>query len=467
MRSNLLSFALFLFCLISPVFAAKPPRPNFLFIYTDDQRWDAMGVVQREQGSQARFPWLQTPNMDRLAREGMLFHNAFVVDSLCAPARADFLSGQYNHINGVVNNHTPFPLTDITSSALLTAAGYDTAYFGKWHHGLQVERPGFTYIASFLGQGKYYDCPINLNGVMTPTKGRIDDVTTDYAIDYLQHHDPNKPFDLVVGYKAPHEPRTPAEQDRHLYTGDEIRPPTNAEPRAIFLPPHPPTSLPTDKSPADWKLDYFRVITSTDRTLGRLLDALDTLHLTENTIVIYCTDNGFYMGEHGLNDKRSAYDDSLRIPFIVRYPKLVKPGSSNDAMVLNIDLAPTLLDFAGLPIPAEMQGRSFRPLLTNPDATWRHSFLYEYFHERGYASPYVLAVRTAAAKLVTYPGHPEWTELFDLSIDPGEKRNLISDPTAAPLRVDMQAELQSQLKATGYDLPKTVDPLDPNNPGHF
>ncbi len=181
--------ALALLVLVARADAAAARKPNFLFIYTDDQRWDAMGVVQREQGDRARFPWFQSPYMDRLAAEGVRFRNAFVTLSLCAPSRAAYLTGRYNHANGVANNHTPFPLDSVTHASLLRTAGYKTAYIGKWHHGSQRgQRPGFDYSASFVGQGKYFDCPVEINGVSTPTVGWIDDVDTDFAIEFIKQN---------------------------------------------------------------------------------------------------------------------------------------------------------------------------------------------------------------------------------------------------------------------------------------
>jgi arylsulfatase A-like enzyme len=446
-------------------------RPNFLFVYTDDQRWDAMGCVQREQGEAARFPWFRTPNMDRLAAEGVRFRNAFVVNSLCAPSRACFLSGQYNHENGVVNNHMEFPLGDVTSSALLAKAGYRTAYFGKWHHKMQKERPGFQYVASFLGQGEYYDCPFNVNGVMTPTRGRVDDVSTDYLIAYLKdhvaHHN-GEPFDVVLGYKAPHDPRTPAEEDRGLYAGESVRPAPNALPLAPFLPKDQAARIKSQQV-GDERLNYFRSITSADRSFGRLLDALDHLGLADDTVVIFTTDNGYYMGEHGLNDKRSAYEESMRIPLILRWPKGVAKGKTEDAMVTNVDLAPTLLDLAGVPVPKEMQGRSWRPLLSAPATfrDWRHAFFYEYFFETYYGNPTTLAVRTDDAKLIKYPGHDEWTELFDLQHDSGETHNLYNDPAAKDLRARMEAEFDKQAKAVDFRIPDNADKPKANEEGHF
>src|SRR5262245_39045419 len=213
-----------------PCAAAHPAeRPNFVFIYTDDQRWDALGVVQREQGQRARFPWFTTPNLDKLAAEGVRFRNAFVVNSLCAPSRSAYLTGRYSHNNGVANNHTPFPVenTATTWSALLRQAGYATGYVGKFHHGqMPGKRPGFDYSASFLGQGRYTDCPFEINGVTTPTTGWVDDVSTDFAIDFIKKNK-QQPFAVVVGFKAAHGPFDPPPRLTEKYAGKEARPVPN------------------------------------------------------------------------------------------------------------------------------------------------------------------------------------------------------------------------------------------------
>ena len=205
-------------------------------------------------------------------------------------------------------------------------------------------------------------------------------------------------------------------------------------------------------------LNYFRCISAADDNLGRLLKTLDDLGLAEDTVVVFASDNGYYIGEHGLGDKRSAYEESLRIPLLVRYPKLVPKGKALDEMVLNIDLAPTFLDLAGLPVPPEMQGRSWRPLLTGKPADWRKSFLAEYFLENAFPNtPTLVAVRTADAKLVKYPGHDEWTELFDLARDPYEMKNLAADPAHKDLLARMQAEFDQQVKLTQYRIPDYAD----------
>lgn len=453
-RLALLSFALFaLACLASLGRAATAPaRPNFVFIYTDDQRYDAMGVVQREHGERARFPWFKTPAMDRIAAEGVRFRNAFVTLSLCAPSRATFLTSRYNHLNGVINNETSFPTDSVTHATLLRDAGYATAYVGKWHMGLQRgQRPGFTYSASFVGQGKYEDCPFEINGVETPTKGWVDDVGTDYAIEFMKRHRA-QPFSLVLGFKTPHVPLVPPARAKERFAGESWRKvPSISQARAVYRPAPGPKDQPWDQRPTN--LNYFRCISAIDDCVGRVLDTLDTLGLTENTVVVFTSDNGYYLGEHSLGDKRSAYDESLRIPFVVRYPKLFPKGKVVDAMILNLDLAPTFLDLAGVAAPKEMQGRSWAPLAAgkSPPTPWRDAFFYEYFLETQYpGTPTLFAVRTDTAKLIKYPGHEEWTELFDLKNDPYELKNLARDPAQTALLAKMQATFVAQADATGF-----------------
>jgi arylsulfatase A-like enzyme len=449
-----------LLALLPLAMPATDRKPNFLFVYTDDQRWDAMGVVQREQGERARFPWFQTPNMDRLAAEGVRFRNAFVTLSLCAPSRAAFLTGRYNHLNGIANNHTPFPTNSVTHASLMRAAGYATAYIGKWHMGGQRgQRPGFDYSASFIGQGRYWDCPFEINGEPTPTTGWVDDVSTDYAIQFIKQHR-EQPFFVVVGFKACHGPCEPPERAKDRFPDSKLRPVPNLGVHAIFreAPVAAGRTNAVAAKKADANLNYFRCISAADDNLGRLLKTLDDLGLANDTVVVFASDNGFYKGEHGLGDKRSAYEESLLIPLIVRYPRLFPKGKALDEMVLNIDLAPTFLDLAGLPIPSQMQGRSWRPLLTGKSADWRKSFLAEYFLENQYPNtPTLVAVRTADAKLVKYPGHEEWTELFDLAHDPYETKNLAADPAHKDLLARMHAEFDQQVKITQYQVPDYAD----------
>jgi arylsulfatase A-like enzyme len=435
-------------------------RPNFVFIYTDDQRWDALSVVQREMGDKARFPWFTTPNLDRLAAEGMRFRNAFVVSSLCAPSRAAFLTGRYNHENGVANNHTPFPASNITHATLLRAAGYTTGYIGKWHMGSQRERPGFDFAASYIGQGRYNNCPFVVNGKDTPTKGWIDDVSTDFAIAFLKENK-GKPFSLVVGFKSSHGPWEPPERAKERFKNELSRPAPNLSGApAIYrnAPNTPRPNQPVTPERAEMQRNYFRTLSAVDDNIGRILAALDELGLTENTVVVYTSDNGYYLGEHGLGDKRSAYDESLRIPMLVRYPKRVPKGQTEDAMVLNVDVAPTFLDLAGLPVPAAMQGRSLKPFLQGTGARSRDAFFYSYFYERGYpTTPTTLAVRAPDAKLIKYPGHDEWTELFDLKADPYETKNLWNVASARSLRDRMTATYDREAKAVNFRIPDYAD----------
>ena len=449
------------------VLTAAEHKPNFLFVYTDDQRWDAMGVVQREQGDRARFPWFQSPAMDRLAAEGVRFRHAFVTLSLCAPSRATFLTGRYNHLNGIANNHTFFPTNSVTYPSLLRSAGYTTGYIGKWHMGGQRgQRPGFDYSASFIGQGRYWDCPFEINGQSQPSSGWVDDVSTEFALQFIKKN-AGKPFALVVGYKACHGPCDPPARATNRFEGMEARAVPNLHLPAIYRGPTNSSSASDagDAAPSQkvkTNLRYFRCVSAADDNLGRLLRALDELGLREDTVVVFCSDNGFYQGEHQLGDKRSAYDESLRIPMLVRYPRLFSKGKVLDQMALNIDVAPTFLELAGVAVPAGMQGRSWVPLLTGKSAQWRTAFFYEYFREQAFPGiPTVLAVRTDASKLIKYPGHDDWTELFDLKADPFETTNLASHPNQRPLLERMLAEFDRQAKAVQFRVPDYADEMNP------
>lgn len=468
-----LTLALFLgFQMLLSGAPAGATRPNILFIYTDDQSHDAMSVVQKEQGAKGRYPWLKTPNMDKLAAEGVRFRNAFVVNSLCSPSRAVNLTGCYNHLNGIASNFRPFPVNNVTYATQLRAAGYTTAYIGKWHMGGQRERPGFDHHATYLGHGRYADCPFVVDGKDTKTKGWVDDVATGYAIEFIQkQRDSGKPWSLVLGFKTPHEPWEPPVRARDLYTSELARsvPNLNSPPpyagdnqKAVAGKPV-PAKVPTN-------LNYFRCISAVDDCLGRLMQAVEASGMASNTIIIYTSDNGFYLGAHATGDKRSAYDESLRVPFLVRYPALgaAAKGRITDQMVLNLDLAQSLLDFAGVPAPKEMQGQSWRPLLTSDAVPWRQSWFYQYFCEdqKSTRIPDITAVRTADAKLIRYRGHSAWNELFDLKADPYEIKNLYNDPSAASLKEKLQSEHDRLAADIGYRVPDFVDrPANWGEPG--
>jgi arylsulfatase A-like enzyme len=448
-----------LLCLACASLAAADRKPNFVYVFTDDQRWDALSVVQKEQGEKGRFPWLKTPNLDRLAAQGVRFRNAFVVNSLCAPSRASLVTGQYGHVNGVTNNHTPHPEGNISVATLLRPAGYVSGYFGKWHHGNQSgKRPGFDTSASFVGQGVYFDCPIEVDGVKTPSKGFVDDVTTEYASNFIKANK-EKPFLMILGLKTAHGPFTPPPRNAKDYEGALARSVPNYGIPAIYAKagPNGAKGKATDAKEVPTNLGMFRGINSVDDNVGKLLQLLDDLKLAEDTVFVFSSDNGYYLGEHNLGDKRTAYEESMRIPMLFRYPRAVKAGRTDDRMVLNIDPAATFLDLAGLPVPAAIHGRSWKPLLEEKHTDWRDSFFYCYFYEKGFGSPLTTAVRTAEAKLIKYPGHDEWTEVFDLKADPYEIKNLAADPAYADLRKKLEAEYDKQAKAIDFKIPDHAD----------
>ena len=387
----------------------------------------------------------------------MRFRNAFVTLSLCAASRAALLTGRYNHLNGITNNGTPFPAESVTHATRLRAAGYKTACVGKWHMGNQRgQRPGFDSSASYIGHGRYQDCPFEINGTAAPTKGWVDDVATHFAIEWMKQNKA-RPFSVVVGFKSPHNPRggnNLPERLRGLCAGETSRPTPNCGVPAIFHKPAADGKNPAGLADNAIHLDYLRHIRGVDENITRMLAALDALGLAEDTAVVYASDNGFYLGEHCSGDKRSLCDESLRIPFLVRYPRLFGIGTVVDEMVLNIDLAPTFLDLAGVPAPPEMQGARWKELAAGrKPAGWRTSFFAEYYNELGDV-PTCYALRTATHKLVKYPNRPEWTELFDLAADPYEIKNLASD-TALTAKLD--AELEKMMKTVDYAAPPNAN----------
>jgi arylsulfatase A-like enzyme len=426
-------------------------RPSFVVVLTDDHRYDALGAVQREQGARARFPWLATPSLDRLAAQGVRFRNAFAVSALCSPSRASFLSGRYGHAHGIRDNETPLGAELVTYASLLRAAGYTTGYVGKWHMGTQAERPGFDWWASYVGQGRYFDATFAVAGSAQETRGWVDDVATDFAIEFLRRERAG-PFLLVLGYKAPHGPRHSSslpERARGRYAEVPLVPPRSADALAPFAKPR------TRKRPPGTgrgTRTYFELVSAMDDALGRLLDEIDALGLAERTVVIFAGDNGSLLGEHGMMSKRSAYEASMRIPLIVRWPGLGEGarGRTVDEPVLNVDVAPTILDLAGVEAPAGLHGRSLRPLLLGERVPWREAFLYQYFAEPGFETPTQLALRGRDAKLVVYAGHPEWTELFDLGSDPDELRNLAREPGSEARVAELRAELEREARALGF-----------------
>ena len=444
-----------LLCLLAaatlPCLSATPhSRPNLIVIVSDDHRHDALGIVQREKGANAHFPFFQTPHLDRLAAGGVRFRNGFVTHSLCSPSRATVLSGLHTHQHGITFNEAPFTSTD-TWPHLLAAHGWKTAYFGKWHMGNQRERPGFEETATFLNQGIYFDCEFLINGVKTPSSGWVDDVSTDHTLDFIRRHK-DQPFALYLGFKAPHDKRTPAKRHAQTYANAKLKKPANAHLGAPWV----------QNAGWDWyrrvrdRIAYFQTLAGVDDNIGRILDTLDELELTENTLVLYMGDNGYYLGEHGLGDKRTAYEESIRIPYLLRFPAKVKPAV-RDEIVLNLDVAATLLAAAGLQPSWKQHGADLLRLVTSePGAIpWRNSFLYQNYRDPAYPKVTfdVLAVRTTTHKYVENDHNPEWTQLFDLSLDPEENHNLAKDPASAALLADMQAELERLKRESAFAPP--------------
>jgi N-acetylglucosamine-6-sulfatase len=453
-------------------------RPNVLVILTDDMRWDALGVVQRELGAKAQFPWFKTPHLDRLAAEGARFTNVFVTTSLCSPSRASIVSGQYAHRHKVLNNFTDYP-NDLPSYPKgLQAAGYETAYIGKWHMGEDDDRkrPGFDFWMSHKGQGNYWDTEFNVNGQRAVRKGYYTSVVTEAALEWLQREH-TKPWMLVLGHKAPHGgPIVPEPKYGHAFDEQPIAPPANAgsyraaDGKPAWLEQSFPTwhglggPLYGQKEYAKFVRAYLGCIASVDDSVGRIYETLRYSGQLDRTLLIFTSDNGFAIGEHGRVDKRTAYEESLRIPLLVRYPPAIRAGSLIPQMVLTLDFAPTILELCkAAPLP-DADGRSWKPLLSGNAQGWRDAFFYQYNYEAQFPyTPNVRAVRTDTWKFIRYPhgdGGPDRqsAELYDLRSDPLEMRNLIADPAQAGRAKALRQQLDDLMKAH-HALPDTP-PLD-------
>jgi len=444
-------------------------RPNVVVILTDDQRWDMMSCEGH--------PYLQTPNMDRIAAEGARFANMFVTTSLCSPSRASFLSGLYAHAHKVTSNFTDYP-ADLGSYPLqLQKSGYETAYIGKWHMGEESDekRPGFDYWITHKGQGKYYDTEFNINGKREVKKGYYTHRVTDMTIDWLKgKHD--KPFLLMMGHKAPHTPFTPEKKYATIYDDIEVRYPWTAfhledKPRWIkerldtwhgiygpiygFRKDFPDTSAESVLEFATFVRAYTASIKSVDDSVGRVYEALKDTGLLENTVLVFTSDNGFFLGEHGMSDKRTMHEASIRVPLLVRYPKLVGAGTVIDKMVLSVDLAPSILDICGAEPLKNIHGKSWKGLLGGKSRGWRKSWHYSYDYEKQFPyTPNVRGVRTDEWKYVHYPNGDDKpdlykAELYNLKDDPGEKRNLIDDARYAGKVAELKAELGRLMASTG------------------
>lgn len=431
-----------------PGWALSSPaqRPNIVFILSDDHRWDHMSCMGH--------PFLETPSLDRIAKEGVLCENAFVTSSLCSPSRASFLTGQYAHTHGVKNNITPWRDENVTFLELLKKAGYDTAFIGKWHmpgKGLPDLRGVDRFISFTIqrGQGRYFNCPLIVDGVETPSrKEYITEELTDYALDFMRNKREN-PFCLYLSLKAVHHRWLPPKDLKGTYKNiTDLHLPAEADNWLGLVDNH--IIYGTLGVLEQMYRGYCETILAIDREVGRILNYLEASGLADNTVVIYAGDNGIYWGEHRLVDKRFAYEEVIRIPFIVRYPKLIgNPGRRLSQMVLNIDLAPTLMELAGLPVPRNMQGMSILPLLASKDIPWRKSWLYEYFVDFPYTVPEMYALRTENYKYIEYESGCYPPELFNVSSDPGEKKDLCSTKLADKILPKLQKELIRLKRETG------------------
>jgi arylsulfatase A-like enzyme len=478
---------------------AAEGQPNILFIFTDDHSTAAISAY----GSRIN----ETPQLDRLATEGMVFERLFCTNSICAPSRAVILTGKHSPANGVRDNGARFDGAQTTFPKLLQAAGYSTAMIGKWH--LKTDPTGFDHWEVLPGQGSYYNPDFRTAQGKKRHEGYVTDLTTDLALEWLEEgRDPQKPFLLMCQQKAPHrtwmpgpdhldtyddqtipEPATlfddyatrsdaarmqEMEIDRHMYLYYDLKVP----PRDSSLELKGPDRFAegrlkrmNDAQRARWDAafdeenqafhearlegrdlvrwkyqryikNYLRCIASVDDNVGRMLDYLDEEGLADNTIVIYCSDQGFYLGEHGWYDKRWMYEPSLRMPFIVRWPGVVEAGTRDVHLAQNVDFAQTFLEAAGVSAPAEMQGRSLLPLMRGEDpADWRDEIYYEYFEKGPHAVQPHRGVRTERHKLMHFHSLDQW-ELYDLETDPDELHNRYTDPALAEVRENLKGRLE-------------------------
>jgi len=424
--------------------APAATRPNVIFILMDDMRWDCLSCTGH--------PFIKTPNIDRIAHEGAMFKNYFVTLPLCSPSRATLLTGQYAHRNGVVDNVTDHAALShqLQTFPRLLQPGYETAFIGKWHMGLDPSpRPGFDKWISFKGQGVYLNPTLNIDGKNEKTSGYVTDLLSDYAVDFIkQKHE--KPFAFCLWHKAVHQPDTPAERHKNLYSGEDPFPKSpnmhdDLSDKPVLtrkLATTSPAGHPDHGVPEKQIFGQLRCIQAVDDGVGRIFKALEETGQLDNTVIIFSSDNGYFWGEHNLGDKRAAYEESIRDPLLVRYPRLIKPGLIVEKMALNIDIAPTILDLAGVEIPTSMQGKSLLPLFEGKSANWRTSFYGEYFHEKPYPLiPTWQSVRTEDWKYVHYTEIDGMDELYDLKNDPFEMNNLIHNPGAATRLAELQKEL--------------------------
>ncbi|MHC9419353.1 sulfatase family protein [Sphingomonas citri] len=432
------------------------PR-NILFVLTDDHRYDAMGFMKAQDFG-------ETPTLDRLAREGTHFRNAFVTTALCSPSRASIFTGLYAHQHKVVDNNHPIPPGLVYYPEYLQAAGYDTAFIGKWHMGEEGDspQPGFDRWVSFRGQGSYLPEAngLNVDGRKVAQKGYITDELTDYALDWLGARPKGKPWMMHLAHKAVHSEFIPAERHKGRYDKETFRYPASMKPgvagrpmwvenqrnswHGVGYPYHGTLDI------GDYYKRYMETLLAVDEGLARIMDLLERRGELDDTLILYMGDNGFMFGEHGLIDKRAAYEESMRVPMLARCPSLFPAGSVVEQVVANIDVAPTMLAAAGLRAPTDMAGANMLPLARGGAVPWRRELLYEYYWERNFPqTPTVHALREDRYKYMHFHGIWDLDELYDLAADPHESDNLLARPGHEDLAARMSAKLFALLETTG------------------
>lgn len=443
---------------------ASDRRPhNVVVVFSDDHRYDFLGFLD-EPDTPA---FLETPNMSRMARQGAHLSNAFVNTSLCGPSRATVLTGRHTHEHGVLTNKRPIPTVDETFPKRLQERGYETAFVGKWHlfqSDSAHPQPGFDHWVSFNGQGRYFGQNFNVDGRREHREGYITDLLTEYALEWLRDRDGDRPFFLFLSHKALHAQWRPAPRHEGRYADVTIEPPAtidetkrsdHTKPEWVEAQRHEQFGVATRNYERLYR-KYCETLLALDESVGAVMDYLEESGLADSTLLAYLSDNGFLLGDHGLLDKRVAYEPSIRIPLLVYAPGLVDPGTEVSRLVSNVDLAPTLLDVAGRSAPDAVDGRSFLPLLTGDGVDrWRDALLYEYYWSPKFPHPPgQFALRTEGAKYAISYGRPDCNEFYDLERDPLERHNRIDD--------DAYRQQLSRIKKRLFDrLEATDSPLNP------
>lgn len=441
----------------------RDERPNMIVLLIDDMRWDEYGA--------AGHNYIQTPNIDRLAREGVRFTNAFATTPLCSPSRACFLTGQYSHHNGIIDNTARDKQSHelMTFPQVLDQGGYETAFMGKWHMGNDDSpRKGFDHWVSLKGQGEANDPNLNIDGTRTQVKGYVTDVLTDFALRFIRK-ERSAPFLLYLSHKALHPNMFQANDgsiqaigeggfvaaDRHkgMY-GDKV---FTRRPNA-FVPPAdkpalmrkidtlPPLSRETATAESTIR-ERAEMLMAVDESLGRLMATLDSLGQLDNTLIVFTSDHGYWYGEHCLNEERRlAYEEGIRIPFLIRYPRSIAGGTTRDALVQSIDMAPTLLQYAGAKPGPYIDGRPLQPLIADAAAPWRSEVFIEYFSDTVFPRIYKMgyeAIRDSRYKYIRYKELEGMDELYDLEKDPYEMSNLINEESYQQVLADLKSRLNS------------------------